>query len=196
MGISFPNSVIGSDEKDVDDIVQHKFGIDGFYIGVHESGFTVKGGVDFGVTTSKDVSVQEFSTNIGAYEDISFGTGYSFVNTENTLFGITAMVGCTCDVYPYFDKYDVSGVKHEVENTLALVTANAGLDVFVRQKIGSTFGFYAGLSMRYVLGGVSILETSDKYKESGEKYEITDEDKDLLIGKFQCKPSIGFTWTF
>ena len=196
VGITFPNSMVCVDEKGADDIYQHKFGFEGVYIGVHETGFTVKGGFDTGVTASKNVEIQDFNTNIGFYENINLGAGYSFVNTDTTLFGITAMIGLNADIYPHFNAYDVSGVRHEKTDTLTLITAEAGLDLFVRHNIGNNFGFYAGIGGRYVVGGVSFFQSKDEYEEAGEDKETVHDEKKLLIGNFNVKPSVGFIWKF
>lgn len=196
VGAAFPFSAYDVDDKGADDIAQRKYGIEGFYLGVHENGFTVKGSMDCGLATSKDIKIQDFETDLGVYFDGSIGAGFSFINTEKTLVGFTAMIGYTSDIYLDIDKPEISGVKHEQTEMLTLLTANIGGDFFIRQKISDCFGFYANASVRYVLGGVAITETKDKYTQSGTTHEYEDEDKSILFGKYMIKPSIGFTWTF
>lgn len=196
VGASFPYSVYDIDDNNADNVAQRSYGLEGFYLGVHENGFTVKGVFDCGLATSKDIKVQDFDKNLGMYFNGSVGAGYSFINTEKTLFGFTAMVGYNADVYIDVDNKDVAGVKHELTTTLAMVTANIGADLFVRQKISDCFGFYVNTSVRYVIGGVAVTETKDEYKEAGADCKVEDDEKNLIFGNYTIKPSIGFTWTF
>ena len=55
-GFTVPVSRIGVDQKGADDITQLSFGLEGFYLGRHENGFTVKG--DYAIPLSAAISLK------------------------------------------------------------------------------------------------------------------------------------------
>ncbi len=202
VGFTLPYSKIGVDEKGVDDITQLAFGANGFYLGVHESGFTVKTDLTAALTTSKDVNIQDHKTNAGFMTNTSIGLGYSFRPNDNWLISITGMFGMDASFFGDYEddvEYnydDVRDKRADYERTLGLVTMNVGADIFARYKIGEHIGFFTNLSARYLLGGWSEDETRYTYNSGRRDRTDKKSDKSDLLGYFRVQPTIGVCWTF
>ena len=191
---------IGCDEKDLDtdNVFQLGYGISGTYIGLHESGFTAKVDVAVGLATSKDVSIQQNNTiNLGAFENIALGVGYSFINKPKILFGSALMVGVEMGQYSVeSEDEDFEGVNYEtLKTTLSLLTMSTGVDVFAVYRVSENFGLFANLAARYVIFGNSTYEQKYEKSETGKKsYTITDIFD--LNGNYIIQPAIGVIWKF
>ena len=125
-GMSIPFSTIGVNKNGADDINQLGYGVEGTYIGQHENGFIAKANVSIGLATSKDISVQERNTNLGVFENVALGIGYSFVNTERALFGLAGMAGVELGQYSLEEEKN----SDSIETSYSLVTVSFGTDIF------------------------------------------------------------------
>ena len=92
MGFNIPASKIIFSKSGVEDVYQGGFGLDSFYLGYHKNGFCVKGNLDMGVSSSKDISDDD-DTDTGVYVNFSFGPGYAFVHNKNMVFALTGKIG-------------------------------------------------------------------------------------------------------
>ena len=199
-GFTVPISEIGVDEKGADDIAQIGYGLDLFYLGVHENGFTAKANIDFGVATTKDISLQDNETNVGVFYNIDLGAGWSFVHTEKITLALTGMMGL--DMGLYTDSAE--DVTYDGQNcdslykTIAFAEFNIGGDLFFAYRIKEHFGFFANFSARYLVAGGGIDKIEWSYKDSsGRKHKESLEDDDTsLLGKFRIQPTIGVVWNF
>lgn len=200
VGASLPVSSVGVDKKGVDDIDQIGYGVEGVYMGLHENGFTAKASISIGVMTSRDVSVQqERKTNIGVFENISLGAGYSFVSTERFLLGALGVVGIELGQYSVEeDDVAVNGgaATGDSKNSLSLVTASMGAELFAVCRLTVRFGLFAGLNARWILGGTASSENQEEWREGGKKWISTDSDDTNLLGKSIVQPTVGVIWTF
>lgn len=203
-GFTVPVSRIGVDQKGADDITQLSFGLEGFYLGRHENGFTVKGDYAIALTTTRDINIQNHKTNAGFLTNTSFGAGFSFVPADKWLVSVTGMFGVDVSIFKDSDddvdyNYpDVSDKKADYDRTFSLVTLNFGTDIFVRRTMGEHFGLFTNLSARYIIGGWGEDETSYTYTTSNRRYDRTDKKTDDtdLFGFFRIQPTIGVCWTF
>jgi opacity protein-like surface antigen len=195
VGFTLPISTVGAKDKTVNgqnfdfgDLKQIGYGVEGTYIGVHENGFTAKADVSVGVATSKDVQLQDESTNLGVFENVYIGAGYSFINSEKALLGLTAMLGVNCSQYK--SKETISG--WDYDNTFTLASFGVGGDIFGLYRFKPNFGMFANVGIRYlVVGGV-------KYEREVTKNNTTTTssfDFDAS-GKLSIQPTIGVIWTF
>lgn len=202
VGFSLPVSVIGVDEKGADDIKQIAFGTEGFYLGHHENGFTVKADYAIALTTTKDIHIQDHQTNAGFLTNMGFGVGYSFMPGDNFLISLTGMFGADVSIFKDsdddvdYDYEDVRGKKADYDRTFSMVTVNVGADLFMRYKVGDHFGFFANFSGRYIIGGWGEDETAYTY-DAGRR-DRTDKKVDDIdfLGYFRVQPTIGVCWTF
>ena len=193
VGLSSQYSVTGVDDKNLDDKKQLGFGAEGTYIGVHSNGFSVKANIAVGLATSKDIAIQDRKTNIGAFENVAIGAGYSFVHSERALFGATAMLGVEMGQYSV-DSEDViyEGVPYDtLTTTLSLLTCSVGEDIFGIFRLSPRFGLFANLSARYIFVGNATTEL--KYESNSKKRKSDDTE---LFGKFIVQPTLGVIWTF
>ncbi|MBB5224945.1 hypothetical protein [Treponema ruminis] len=201
-GFTVPVSRIGVDKKGVDDITQLCYGLEGFYIGRHENGLTVKGDYAIALTTTRDIHIQDHKTNVGFLTNTSFGAGYSFEPADKWLISITGMFGADVSIFKDSDddvEYNYSNVedkKADYDRTLSLITLNFGADFFVRHTMGEHFGVFTNLSARYIIGGWGEDEASYSYHTS--RVDRTDKKTDHtdLFGYFRVQPTIGVCWTF
>ncbi len=200
VGFTLPISQIGVDESGADDVFQIGYGIEGTYVGIHESGFTAKADLGAGLATSKDISIQGDKTNLGGFYNIALGAGYSFVNTEKLTFGLTGMLGF--DLATYSDSEDDITYDEKkcesVDHTLSYGIFSVGADLFVSYRIKEHFGFFANLSARYLAVGGTTDEIEWTWKDSnGRKRKDSSEgDGSDLAGKFRIQPTIGVVWNF
>lgn len=200
-GFTVPFSITGVEESGSDDIQQLGYGFEGTYIGVHETGFTVKANISFGLDTSKDINLQNQKTNFGAFENVVIGAGYSFVHTEKTLFGFTAMFGVEFGQYSVKDEngpFTYNEKSYEKKTTsLSLVTTSFGGDIFGIFRFTPRFGFFANVSARGIVTGNA--ENSEQYESKSNKKATSTEvntSSSSLFGKFLVQPALGVIWTF
>ena len=197
IGFSVPFSSIGVNKSGEDSINQLCYGAEGTYIGIHQNGFSIKADVSLGIATSKDISLQDRKINVGAFENVVFGAGYSFVHTEKTVLGACAAFGVEMSQYSVKeDDVKIDSEYYDVTKTISLVTFSAGADFFAVYRLSPRFGFFANLAARFIIVGNENYEykqetTSKKSKNSSS----SDNDIDLL-GNFIVQPSIGLIWTF
>lgn len=201
-GFTVPFSRIGVDKAGEDDINQLCFGAEGFYLGYHDNGFTVKGDYTIALATSRDITLQNHKTNVGFLTNTSIGAGYSFVRSENLLVSLTGMFGVDVSIFKDsnddvdYDYDNVEDKKADYDRTLSLVTLNFGMDFFTRYKMGDHFGVFTNLSARYIIGGWGNDETSYTYDTGrSTRSDKTTHYTDLL-GYFQIQPTFGVCWTF
>ena len=191
-GMSIPFSTIGVNKNGADDINQLGYGVEGTYIGQHENGFIAKANVSIGLATSKDISVQERNTNLGVFENVALGIGYSFVNTERALFGLAGMAGVELGQYSLEEEKN----SDSIETSYSLVTVSFGTDIFSVYKISERIGFFANLNARWIIAGTARREVTTESKNNGKKKQETDSSSTDLLGKFIVQPSIGVIWSF
>ncbi|WP_294427618.1 hypothetical protein [uncultured Treponema sp.] len=186
-GVSFPLSSIGVSETNSKDIFQTGYGIEGTYIGLHENDFTAKANISIGLAASNDLSSKE-STECGVFENIALGAGYSFVNTESALFGITGMFGVEMGQYSFADEDD--------ETSLSLVTISFGADIFGIYRFNERIGLFANLNTRWIADGTARSEIETESIINGSKKQVTNSENTDLSGKFILQPTIGVIWSF
>ena len=206
VGLSVPYSRIGVDESGVSDISQLCFGIEGFYLGYHENGFTIKGDYTVALTTTKDITLQNHETNAGFFMNTAIGAGYSFAPAEKWLLSLTLMVGADVSLFTdseetvTYDKDYVQDKKADCDRSYSLITLNLGGDILTRYKMGEHFGVFASLSARYIVGGWGTDETTYTFYNAGASRRTKDSDKESedsdLFGYFSIQPALGVCWTF
>ena len=196
VGLDFQNSTFSIDSDSYSDIVQNGFGIQGSYIGVHENGFTAKFDLSMGLAFTDDVKIQDNDTNVGFYESYSLGAGYSFVNNERFLVGITGMIGLETGSYVFDETVTVGLEEHDVTTTQSDILFSAGADVFARVKVSEHFGFYANLGVRWQAAGIAIFEREDSYENGGTTYTSETDSNEMIFGKCVVEPSVGVMWVF
>ena len=194
--VTTKDTTVNKKEIEGEDIKQTGYGVEGTYIGVHESGFTAKADVSIGVATSKDIGLQDEETNIGVFENIYIGAGWSFVNTDNALFGITGMLGVDCSQYTSKEDVKWGTYTSEQTNEFAMVSFGIGADIFGVYRFQPNFGLFANVGVRYLVAGSSKVSSETERKKDG-RTEKTSTDFDIdLKGKFTVQPTIGIIWTF
>ncbi|WP_407427626.1 hypothetical protein [Treponema sp.] len=203
VGTTISFSKIGVDETNADDINQLGLGIEGFYLGCHENGFTAKIDYALGAALTKDINLQGTNTNTGFFTNIALGGGYSIYPTETFLISFTLMAGMDISVFTDektgYTYTNSSGeqVDADYDRSISLDTINVGPDIFVRYKAGEHFGFFVNLSARYIIAGLGKDETNYTWEGTKNK-EYTEQDKSDfdLFGYFRIQPTIGVSWTF
>lgn len=201
-GFTVPFSRIGVDKAGEDDINQLCFGLEGFYLGHHDNGFTVKGDYSIALATSRDITLQDHQTNVGFFTDTSIGAGYSFIRSDNLLFSITGMFGVNISIFKDsnddvdYNHENVEDNKADYDRTLSLVTLNFGADFFMRYKMGENFGIFTNLAARYIIGGWGADETCYTYDTGRNTRSDTITHYTDLWGYFQVQPTFGVCWTF
>ncbi|MBQ9909126.1 MAG: outer membrane beta-barrel protein [Treponema sp.] len=201
-GFTVPFSKIGVDKEDEDDITQIGFGLEGFYLGYYDNGFTLKGDYAIALTTTRDIHIQDHKTNAGFFTNTSIGAGYTFNPTDNFIVSLTGMFGADVSIFKDSDEdvdySDKNGEerKADYDRTLSLITVNVGMDLFTRCKLGENFGIFTNLSARYIIGGWGTDETSHTYDtRHNTRSDKTTHYTDLL-GYFRIQPTFGVCWTF
>ena len=199
-GFSLPISQFGVDKSGADDIFQLGYGIEATYLGFHENGFTVKADVSGGLATSKDISIQDHSTNLGVFYNFAVGAGYSFVRTQKFTLSATAMLGLDAASYSNSEddiQYDGKDCEN-VSRNLTYTMFSAGADLFASYKIKEHFGVFANISARYLVAGGTSQNVDWTWKdESGlKRKESAEGDGPDLKGKFRVQPTIGVVWNF
>ena len=206
VGLSVPYSKIGVDERGAGDISQLCFGAEGFYLGYHENGFTVKGDYTVALTTTKDINLQNHQTNAGFFMNTAIGAGYSFTPDEKWLLSFTMMVGADISLFTdsdetvTYEKDYVRDNKADYDRSFSMVTLNLGADILTRYKMGEHFGVFASLSARYIIGGWGTDETTYTFYNTSGSSRSKDNDKTStdtdLLGYFRVQPTLGVCWTF
>ena len=87
LGFTLPISTLNIDEDWADEVKQIGYGIEGTYFGYHKNGFTLKIDLSLGLATSKDIEIQNRSTNLGLFSKASLGAGYTFLRTQKFALG-------------------------------------------------------------------------------------------------------------
>jgi len=200
VGLTLPYSVIGSDSSSGEDINQLGFGAEGFYLGCHESGFTVKADYAIGATFTKNISLQDKNTNVGFFTNVALGAGYSIPLTEKLLLSLTGMCGFDASIFTEADEdveyAEASDSRADYETTLTLATLSIGGDIQLRYKFDSHLGLFGNFSARYIIGGLCATESIYTYDyDDRERTDKSTSDYDLW-GKFRVQPTLGVCWTF
>lgn len=203
-GFTLPISSITSDNEDVNDFFQIGYGIQGFYLGYHENGFTVKAAESAGLATSKDFYFPDNDTHFGVFNNIEVGLGYTFIKNNRVTLSLLGMLGLDLSVYSDSeDDTDVLAADNSTtvkgDYTISIGTAlfSVGGDLFVSCKLKPNLGLFCNISGRYLVAGKAFGEQETKYK-TGDKTITSKEDfgdRDLN-GKFRIQPTIGLVWTF
>lgn len=198
VGVSVAGSFIGVNQKDADDIFQLGYGAEVTYIGVHENGLSAKANISVGVETSKDIALQDREVNVGAFENIVLGVGYSFVNSERLLLSVFATAGVEMGQYSFTEEDVVDGNEtYDVTTTRSFVTLSAGTDIFAVYRLSQKLGIFANLGARYIFNGNESRETlKDGRSSKRGEHKNNSPDKIALFGKFIVQPTIGVVWTF
>lgn len=194
MNASLENS---SDANDEDrNITQIGYGAEVQYIGVHSNGFSLKTGFSVGCITSDDIDVQNYSRNVGFYENLAIGLGYSFIHTDTYLLGLAAMGGV--EIAQYSDDWnrDKDDVNHNYTDSISLVSVSVGGDIFYVYNIGRRFGFFGNIGARYVPLGAGKREFRDKWVVSNITNSKTEQFDIDIAGKFIINPTFGVMWHF
>ena len=201
IGFTLPISQFSADESGADDIMQVGYGLEATYVGIHQSGFTVKADVSGGLATSNDIKLQDDDTNLGYFSNISLGAGWTFVRTEKFTFSATGMLGF--DFASFIDSNDldeeVDGKTYEtLDTTFSFGMFSVGADLFASYRLTEHFGLFANVSARYLVTGGSTLESEWTYKDSKgyRKTESGTKDGPDLKGNFCVQPTIGVIWNF
>ena len=193
VGFSVPISSIGVDEDGADDIFQVGYGVQGFYTGFHQNGFTVKASESVGVATSKDIGIQDSDTNVGVFSNLEIGAGYSFIRTEKVTLSALGMLGLDISVYSDSGETTHKGEKWDYTNSVGTAIFSAGADLQAIFRFKPNFGMFCNVAGRYLVAGGTFGEV--EYKK-GSKKETESNSEGNLRGKFRIQPSIGVVWTF
>ncbi len=197
LGYSMPFSFIGINESGAKDINQIGYGVCGSYTGIHNSGLTLKADVSIGLNTTKDVTIQKSGTNFGVFENIGFGVGYAFINSEKATLGATGSLGIELSQYSFTEE-DITYNSHKADSTItsSIVSASIGADLFGIYRFTEGFGIFTNITAKYILGGTTKVENKYEWEESDtKKTSISSTDAEIR-GKFLIQPTIGIVWTF
>lgn len=201
VGFTVPVSVFGVDESGADDITQTGYGAAGTYLGFMDNGFAAKADYSIGLATTKDVDLQDSSTNLGVFLNLALGAGYKFTVTENFSLAFTGMLGLDLSVYPYAEE-DVAyphadDLKADLQEDYTYVLFSLGTDIYASYRVREHFGFFANIELRYLVAGGQSDTKVYAYKEGGADTTTTNilEGSDLA-GKFRIQPTIGVVWKF
>lgn len=193
VGFSVPISSIGVDKDGADDIFQIGYGVQGFYTGFHQNGFTVKASESVGVATSKDIGIQDSDTNVGVFSNLEIGAGYSFIRTEKVTLSALGMFGLDISVYSDSGETTYNGQKADYTDSIGTAIFSAGADLQAIFRFKPNFGMFCNIAGRYLIAGGTFGETEYKYKNTTHTDSHSDGN---LRGKFRIQPSIGVVWTF
>ena len=173
------------------------FGIQGMYLGYHQSGFTVKGVLDitFGMFSNAyyDDGLQDvFSVNIAE----SLGIGYSFIHTDKVVLAATGGIGLSTAIVPF--KFETVGIGGSDEHDITLygTTFNLGADLTGIIRTSPKFGFYGSIYVGWIPTG--SFKAEDKYEKTrgGTTTSTTNTETHDLNGTVFIAPTIGVVWTF
>lgn len=194
VGFAVPINGFKLDSSDVQlfDDKQIAYDVQGMYLGYHENGFTVRGSLNLGIGTVKDlwfdIVEKNFVYGIGVDLKENIGVGYSFIRSRKFVLALTAGIGLQETIYPREEK--VGSVTTTTTYTSFLFSLGGDLTSIVRfsDKFGMFFNLNAGFAPFAKLYGEEKTETSST---------TTTVDKDYdLKSTYTITPSVGFVWTF
>ena len=193
VGFTVPISSVGTSQVGESDIFQIGYGVHGFYAGILDCGFTFKVTESVGLSTSKDVKVQNTNANYGIFANTSVGAGWSFINTDKMTLSALGMLGFILSAYPKNESLFYQGFLHDYTYTLGVVMFDVGGDLYFSYKLGENIGLFANVEARYLVAGTEFGSISDTW--NGKTTTSTIELGDLK-GKFHVAPTIGISWKF
>ena len=198
IGLNVPFAQLSTDKDDnFDNISELGFGAEMQYIGVHSSGFSLKASLAFGCMTSDDIEVQWKSRNVGIYENMALGFGYSFIHSETVLLGCCAVGGVELSYYSdTWNKDDKSGLNHRLDDSVSIVSMSVGADLFGVYNFSRNTGFFASLGSRYVAFGSAGHEYRDEWISGKITNGKTTKSSTDIMGKFIILPTFGVMWHF
>lgn len=175
------------------DLVSYVF--DASYMAVNRNGFSAKFSVSTGLSTTDNIQFDGTDNwQIGSYNAIEAGLGYSFVNKDKFTFALLVMMGFEYSTFVTEDKEFTHAELGEVDRsfgvTLAAITL--GADAIARFALADHFGFYVGIGARWVSATAS--ESSVTYKK--DDFSRIEKFLDDGNGTYSIVPALGLMWNF
>lgn len=175
------------------DLVNYVF--DASYMAVNRNGFSAKFSVSTGLSTTDNIQFDGTDNwQIGSYNAIEAGLGYSFVNKDKFTFALLVMMGFEYSTFVTEDKEFTHAELGEVDRsfgvTLAAITL--GADAIARFALADHFGFYVGIGARWVSATAS--ESSVTYKK--DDFSRIEKFLDDGNGTYSIVPALGLMWNF
>lgn len=175
------------------DLVSYVF--DASYMAVNRNGFSAKFSVSTGLSTTDNIQFDGTDNwQIGSYNAIEAGLGYSFVNKDKFTFALLVMMGFEYSTFVTDDKEFTHAELGEVDRsfgvTLAAITL--GADAIARFALADHFGFYVGIGARWVSATAS--ESSVTYKK--DDFSRIEKFLDDGNGTYSIVPALGLMWNF
>lgn len=175
------------------DLVSYVF--DASYMAVNRNGFSAKFSVSAGLSTTDNIQFDGTDNwQIGSYNAIEAGLGYSFVNKDKFTFALLVMMGFEYSTFVTEDKEFTHAELGEVDRsfgvTLAAITL--GADAIARFALADHFGFYVGIGARWVSATAS--ESSVTYKK--DDFSRIEKFLDDGNGTYSIVPALGLMWNF
>lgn len=175
------------------DLVSYVFNAS--YMAVNRNGFSAKFSVSTGLSTTDNIQFDGTDNwQIGSYNAIEAGLGYSFVNKDKFTFAMLVMMGFEYSTFVTEDKEFTHAELGEVDRsfgvTLAAITL--GADAIARFALADHFGFYVGVGARWVSATAS--ESSVTYKK--DDFSRIEKFLDDGNGTYSIVPALGLMWNF
>ena len=175
------------------DLVNYVF--DASYMAVNRNGFSAKFSVSIGLSTTDNIQFDGTDNwQIGSYNAIEAGLGYSFVNKDKFTFALLVMMGFEYSTFVTEDNEFTHAELGEVDRsfgvTLAAITL--GADAIARFALADHFGFYVGIGARWVSATAS--ESSVTYKK--DDFSRIEKFLDDGNGTYSIVPALGLMWNF
>lgn len=175
------------------DLVSYVF--DASYMAVNRNGFSAKFSVSTGLSSTDNIQFDGTDNwQIGSYNAIEAGLGYSFVNKDKFTFALLVMMGFEYSTFVTEDKEFTHAELGEVDRsfgvTLAAITL--GADAIARFALVDHFGFYVGIGARWVSATAS--ESSVTYKK--DEFSRIEKFLDDGNGTYSIVPALGLMWNF
>lgn len=196
-GIMFNTQKTDIQKSGIEDVSSIGYGLQAGYLGIHESGFTLKADGSFGVAISDQVKFNPDSSNLGIYGNLAVGTGYSTQISEKLMLSFTFMFGV--DIIEFEE--DTDGISYKgdsdasVSQSLDLFNLNAGFDFLARFSMTPVIGFYAGVECRAFLNGDYDYRARYEYYDSGSYKTAKDSQAYGTLGAYRIQPTLGIIWT-
>lgn len=187
MELSFSSNEFNNGEEVV---LKCQTGLEGFYMGIHSSGFAVKGACD--INYSGINHEMDNTPYLGINLNMQLGAGYAPFRSEKFTLGVFGMVGI--DISSFYcesTSYDSLANKNITSKyTEGFAGYLIGGNITAVYTPVSCFSVFASCSVNYVTPGEYLrkAEFSDVYASSENVYSTN--------GTVKVIPTIGVSWKF
>ena len=190
-GTGFSTKINAASDNKNSDFAIAGGGLNFFYLGFSDGGFTVKTNLNIGVAGAKD-SVFGDGQKYGMFRGGSIGLGYTPIRGEKFTLSATAMFGV--DGFTFSDDEKNVTIDNKTYSSLTKETNFAlfdvGGDVFGSYRLTNHFGLFADVQIRYVIGGASITEHKDG------STSVKKDDSLGWLGTVKVQPTFGLVFNF